>query len=414
MKDFFVNNRNKLNELLVEKEAVILYSGKQKKTTADGLYPFKVNKNFFYMTGLKRENFIVVCWKKDDVIKSKVFIEAPNELQEKWYGRKLRKEKVIELSGIEDVSFVEEFDTWLNGQIYADAFETLFFDLEKISWDEIDDIPHIQSKRINERYPFLSVRTAHPFLSEIRTVKEAFELEEMQKAIALTDNALKEVMAALKPGSHEYQMASTFLHEVYMNGGDGFSFPTIAASGEDAVILHYEENEKEIADDTLLLFDCGAQWNEYCADITRTYPANGKFTERQKEIYNVVLEAEVACIEAAKPGMTFESLNEVCKDILTKGCIKIGLIKEADELSKYYYHGVSHFLGLDTHDLGSRQAVFEPGMVITVEPGLYIAEEGIGIRIEDDVLITEKGSVNLSKDIIKTVEDIEDFMVKSK
>lgn len=409
---FFENNRKKITNLLNNKEALVLFAGKQKKTTADGLYPFKVNKNFFYMTGLKRENFIVVLMKNDDCLTSKLFIESPNEKAEKWYGRKLRKEAAAKISGIDDVEYVETFNTWLNGQLYEDTIASLYLDLEKISWDEIDDIPHLYSKQLKARYPFLEIKTAHPYLSELRTIKEAFEIEELKKAVALTNKSLNKVMTTLKPGVHEYQMASTFLHEVYMNGGDGFSFPTIAASGDDAVILHYEENEKEIADSTLMLFDCGAQWNEYCADITRTYPANGQFTKRQKEIYNIVLKAEEACIEAVKPGMTFESLNNLCKAVLAKGCIEIGLIKEESELSQYYYHGVSHFLGLDTHDLGARNTVFAPGMVITVEPGLYIAEEGIGVRIEDDILITEDGHENLSVDIIKSIEAIEAFMAK--
>lgn len=411
---FFKDNRDKLAKRLNNKEALVLFAGKQKKTTADGLYPFKVNKNFFYMTGLKRENFVFVMMKKDDVLTTKLFIESPNEKAEKWYGRKLRKDAAQEISGITDVEYVESFNTWFNGQLYEDTFSAVYLDLEKISWDEVDDIPHLYSKQLKERYPFLEVKTAHPFLSEMRTIKADFEIEELRKAVALTNKSLSRVMDALEPGVHEYQMASTFLHEVYMNGGDGFSFPTIAASGEDAVILHYEENEKEIADDTLMLFDCGAQWNEYCADITRTYPANGKFTERQKTIYNIVLKAEETCIAAAKPGMTFESMNNLCKEVLAKGCMEIGLIKEESEISKYYYHGVSHFLGLDTHDLGARKTEFKAGMVITVEPGLYIAEEGIGVRIEDDILITEEGQENLSAAIIKSVDEIEAYMAKVK
>lgn len=410
MQSFFINNRKKLENLLQEGEGLILYSGRAPKSTADGLYPFKVNKNFFYMTGLKRENFALAVHKHNGDLKEKLFIESPNELMEKWYGRKLRKEQAGEISGISEIDFIETLPSWLNKEVYEDHIHTLYFDLEKVSWDEPDGLVHVESKKIQERYPFLSVKTAHPYLAALRTLKSEFELEEMKKAVALTKDALDKMVDVLKPGAHEYQMASTFLHEVYMQGGDGFSFPTIAASGEDAVILHYEENEKEIADGTLLLFDCGAQWNEYCADITRTYPASGKYTDRQKQIYNIVLEAEEACIAAAKPGMTFESMNNICKEILAKGCMEIGLIKEESELSKYYYHGVSHFLGLDTHDLGKRSTVFEPGMVITVEPGLYIAEEGIGIRIEDDVLITETGSENLSIAIPKTVEAIEDMM----
>jgi len=410
MQSFFEDNRTKLGHYLEDREGIILFSGMAPKTTSDGLYPFKTNKNFFYATGLKRENFIVVIIRRGDQVATKLFIESPNEHAEKWYGRKLKKDKAKELSGIKDVVYVEEFYTWINNEIYEGRLEKLYFDLEKISWNEPDGLVHQRANEIKSRYPFVKIDTIHPYISKLRTMKKAVELEEMDKAIGLTKIALEEVMDFLKAGVYEYQLASTFLHSVHMNGGDGLSFSTIAASGKDGVILHYEENNKKVHEDGLILFDCGAQYNEYCADITRTYPVAGKFTERQKQLYNIVLKANEVCIAEAKPGMTFESMNTLCKDVLAKGCIEIGLIKEPSELSKYYYHGVSHFLGLDAHDLGSRKAVFESGMVITVEPGLYIEEENIGIRIEDDVLITDHGGKNLSKDIIKTVEAIEAFM----
>ncbi len=414
MQSFFSNNRERIGRYLEDAEGLILYSGFAPKSSSDGVYPFKTNKNFFYLTGLKRENFILTIIRQGDEVATKLFIESPNEHAEKWYGRKLRKEQATEISGIEDVVFVESFHPWLNNEMYEGRLCKLYFDLEKISWDEPDGIAHVESKRMKERYPFVAIDTIHPHISALRTIKTSEEVSQIEKAIQLTNDALNMVMTVLKPGIHEYQLASTFLHSVQMAGGDGLSFPTIAASGEDGVILHYEENEKEIENDTLLLFDCGAQWGEYCADITRTYPASGQFTDRQKQIYNIVLAAEEASIEAAKPGMTFESLNNVCKEVLAKGCMEIGLIEKPEELTQYYYHGVSHFLGLDAHDLGSRKAVFEPGMMITVEPGLYIAEEGIGIRIEDDVIITEDGCKNLSAGIIKTVEEIEAFMTNRK
>jgi Xaa-Pro aminopeptidase len=232
----------------------------------------------------------------------------------------------------------------------------------------------------------------------------------MQKAIDITRDGLKDIMKVLEPGVFEYQLESTFTHSIKMNGADRNSFPTIAASGGDGVILHYVENDKKIEDNVLVLLDLGAQYKEYAADISRTYPSNGKFSSRQKEIYDIVLKAQAATIEIMKPGAKFSVLNETCKKVLTEELTSIGLIKTEEELSKYYYHGVSHFLGLDVHDLGDRDIVLEEGMVLTVEPGLYIAEEQIGIRIEDDILITKDGNRNLSIDIVKTTEDIESFM----
>ncbi|MBN2897289.1 MAG: aminopeptidase P family protein [Clostridia bacterium] len=410
MQSFFMNNRENLCHFLEDQEALVLFSGKSLKSSADAFYPFRVNKNFYYATGLKRENFAVALLRRGDEVAVKLFIEAGDEHAEKWYGRKMKKEMAQRVSGIEDIVYIDAFHTWLNNEIYEGRLKKLYLDLEKISWQEPDGFVHREAAEIKSRYPFLVLDSIHPYISELRTRKYDFELEAMRQAIKMTEIGLEKVLQDLKPGVYEYQLASTFLHEVQMAGGDGLSFDTIAASGDDGVILHYVENNKPVAGGTLLLFDCGAQYNEYCADITRTYPASGTFSERQKLIYNIVLKAEEACIKAAKPGMTFESLNAVCKAVLTAECKAIGLIKDDEELSKYYYHGVSHFLGLDAHDVGSRQMIFEEGMVITVEPGLYIAEEGIGIRIEDDVLITESGGVDLSKGIIKTIEEIETFM----
>jgi len=414
MKSFFVSNRDKLGHYLNDKEALVLFSGVAPKCSADAVYPFQVNKNFYYATGLKRENFALVLLRRGDEVATKLFIEAPDEHAEKWYGRKLKKEDAKATSDVEDIVFMDTFQTWLNNEIYEGHIEKIYLDLEKVSWDEPDGYTHLKAKAIKERYPFICLDTIHPYISQLRTIKSQLELSQLETAVELTKTALEEVMKALKPDVYEYQLSSTFLHAVQMNGGDGLAFETIAASGEDAVILHYIENNKQVKADTLLLFDCGGRYNEYCADITRTYPVSGVFTERQKTLYNIVLKAEEACIEAAKPGMTFDSLNDVCKKVLIEECKGIGLIKEDHEISKYYYHGVSHYLGLDAHDLGSRKAVFEEGAVITVEPGLYIPEENIGIRIEDDVRVTSKGGVNLSKEIIKTVDAIEAFMATCK
>lgn len=219
-------------------------------------------------------------------------------------------------------------------------------------------------------------------------------------------------MTNLKPGMHEYQIESYFDQAIKFHGGTGIAFTTIAATGENATCLHYSSNNTQIKDGDLVLFDLGALYENYNADISRTFPANGKFTPRQKQLYNIVLEGQEVVFSHAKPGITTLELNQKLIAFYQKKLKEIGLIKEDSEVQKYYYHGVSHHLGLDVHDL-CEYTPLKPGCVITNEPGLYIKEEGIGIRIEDDVLITEDGCVNLSKGIIKTVEEIEEFMEKN-
>ena len=218
-----------------------------------------------------------------------------------------------------------------------------------------------------------------------------------------------------RPSLYERQLDAYFDFSIKFNGANCKSFNTIAASGKNGTILHYEENDSIMEDNTLVLLDLGCEYKHYCSDITRTIPVNGKFTPRQKEVYESVLIVNEEVIKMIKPGLLYQDFQSKAKDMLAEECIKLGLITDKNEVGKYYYHGVGHFLGLDVHDVGRidmGERAFEPGMIFTVEPGLYIAEEGIGIRIEDDVLVTDDGYENLSKDIIKSVSDIEQFMSK--
>lgn len=405
------NFRKNLSQRLTTGDAVILFSGSAPKSTADAHYSFLPNKNFYYFTGITNENFIVLMHKTENAFETHLFIEKPDYDIEKWMGRKMTKETATAISGIESVKYLEEFETTLNRLIYSDLIKCTYLDLEKLSWDEEDSKALKFSKELQRRYPFIKLETLHPIVSDMRVIKEDAEIERIKRAVEITDLGLKNILNMLKPDVMEYQLEATFAYAIRMAGADGNSFPTIAASGGDAVILHYVENNKAVSDGDLVLLDLGAQYQQYAADITRTYPVSGKFSERQKTIYNIVLKAQQATIEAMQVGAKFESLNIVCKETLSKELKAIGLITSDEELSKYYYHGVSHYLGLDVHDLGDRDVVLKPGMVLTVEPGLYIAEEHIGIRIEDDILITEEGPVNLSQMIPKTVDEIEALML---
>lgn len=413
MQSLFVKNRQKLMAELQVGDAVILFQGHSPMSTADSHYSFRADKNFFYFTGLNQEHFRVVMQKTaEDNLQSTLFIEKPDYDVEKWHGRKMKKEVAIELSGIETVHYLEDYEGFITRAVLGNQMKRAFFDLERLSYNEDDSYAQVQAAAFQKRFPSVKLESIHTIACNLRMIKETAEIDQMRQAVELTKNGLEAIMTALKPGMMEYQIEATFAHSIRMNGADGNSFPTIAASGADAVILHYVENNKAVEANDLVLIDLGAQYKEYAADITRTYPVSGKFTERQKQLYNIVLKAEETVIKSMKPGMAFTELNDICKGVLTEELLAIGLIEKPEELGKYYYHGVSHHLGLDVHDIGSRDIKLTPGMVFTVEPGLYIAEEGIGIRIEDDVLITESGYEVLSKDIIKSVEDIEAFMAK--
>ncbi len=403
--------RKKLGQDLTVGDSVILFAGRAPKSTADAQYSFLPNKNFFYFTGLTNENFILLMHKTEKALESHLFIEKPDYDIEKWIGRKMSKETATSISGIQSVKYLDEFQDTLNRFIYNNQIQKVYLDLEKLSWDEEDSVAHQFSTELQKRYPFIKLKTLHPIVSEMRVIKTSEEINRIREAIKMTDQGLRDILKMLRPDVMEYQIESTFAHAIRMEGADGNSFPTIAASGEDAVILHYVENNKAVKSGDLVLLDLGAQYKQYAADISRTYPVSGRFTERQKTIYNIVLKAQAATIEAMKPGAKFETLNEICKNTFISELKAIGLIQKDEELSKYYYHGVSHYLGLDVHDLGNRDVVLKPGMVLTAEPGLYIAEENIGIRIEDDILITEDGNENLSVMIPKSIDEIEALML---
>lgn len=410
MNSFFQNNRNKLGARMDVGDLAILFSGKAPKSTADAHYSFMPNKNFFYFTGCTSEHFIWTLLKTEKGLETTLFIEKPDYDIEKWIGRKMTKEVAKEISGIEEIQYIDTFHSSLNKWIQLGRINNLNLDLERLDWDEKYSVTDEFASDFKKRYPHIGIKTLHQIEVDLRMIKDDYEIQQIKHAVELTQVGLDAILAVLKPGMFEYQLEATFSHAIRMNGADGNSFPTIAASGKDAVILHYVENDKVLNEGDLVLLDLGAQYNEYAADITRTFPVSGKFSERQKTIYNIVLKAQEAVIEAIKPGTHFEELNNICKKTLTEELVNIGLIADESELTKYYYHGVSHHLGLDVHDLGLRDTELKPGMVLTVEPGLYIEDESIGIRIEEDVLVTENGNEVLSLGIPKTVEAIEAIM----
>lgn len=407
MKSLFEAHRSALEGFLEVGDMAVLFSGKAPKSTADAHYSFLPNKNFYYFTGCTQEHFVLVMLKTEKGLESTLFIEKPDYDVEKWIGRKLTREGATELSGISDIQYLDQYITHVGRAVYNSRAQRLLLDLEKMGWDEQDSPAAVFASEFSKRYPFVSIKSLHYILSELRVLKTEEEIACIQSAIDITHKGLDGILSMLKPDVFEYQIEATFAYHTRMNGAERCAFETIAASGSDAVILHYVENSKKVSDGDLVLLDLGAQYKQYAADISRTYPVNGKFTARQKQIYNIVLKAQQDVIDAIKPGVPFESLNRICQESLTSSLLEIGLIKEAAELSKYYYHGVSHYLGLDVHDIGSRNGLLKAGMVVTVEPGLYIEEESIGIRIEDDILITEEGNINLSKAIPKTVDEIE-------
>ncbi len=412
-KDFFMNNRNTLVKGLEDNSILVFYAGESPHRSADSYHHYTPNRNFYYLTGIHREKAIFMLLKRKGKVEETLFIERKDPLVEKWVGIKMSSEEAKVASGVGNIKYIDEFEGAFAKALSLD-FENLYIDLERGNWNDAVTLEQNFVKEVAIKYPGIRIRNIYHEICNHRLYKSQEEIACMRHAIEVTQKGIENMMKNAKPGMHEYEIEAYFDFVLTSNGIREHAFPTIAASGENGVILHYETNSRITGENDLILCDLGAAYGYYSADITRTFPVNGKFTDRQKTIYHIVLKALEETTKAVKPGMKLADLNDITKKILADGLKEIGLIKEDAELSKYYYHGVSHYLGLDTHDVGDRELPFKPGVVVTVEPGLYIAEENIGIRIEDDVLVTESGYENLSKDIIRNIEDIEVFMKKGR
>lgn len=411
----YAERRNKLYDKLKDNSVLILFAGYAPKRSADENYTFSVNRNFYYLTGISQEGSVLVASKQDGAIKESLFIQEYDEVKEKWTGRRIKVEEARAQSGINNIfylnTFQSEIDTILTKKrAGVTRIETVYLDLEP--YNELDD--HKTTKDYMEifelNYSWVTVEDIYKDIIRLRMVKSNAEIEEIKEGIAKTNIGLKKILKTLKPDLYEYQLSSLFYYTIQDYDHSELSFPTICASGINAACLHYPFASSKVKDGDLVLFDLGAQNNFYCADISRTYPANGKFSQRQKDLYSIVLNCNKLIIDSIRPGVTMNELNQIATKNLAEGLLKLGIIENESEVRKYYFHSIGHHLGLDTHDPSFRDIPLEPGNVITDEPGIYIKELGIGIRIEDDILVTTDGSYCLSGQIIKEIDDIEKAM----
>jgi Xaa-Pro aminopeptidase len=409
--DFFLKNRRNISNRLEDKSVMVLFAGKAPYKRGDELYAFTPDRNFYYVTGIDSDSCIVLLYKNNGDVLETLYIQRSNGYLYKWVGANMTEDEAKEKSGVEDIRYIDQFENDLASIVFKYRVEKLYLDLEKRQWD-VDHSPAVNfAKKFTSKYPYILLKDIYPEFSKLRSVKTSQEVDCIRKAIAITQEGIELMLKNTTAGMMEYEIEAYFDYVMTKNGVRDKAFATIAASGKNATVLHYTSNHSKTSENDLILFDLGAQYKYYNADISRTYPVNGKFTARQKQLYNIVLEGQRVAIENMRPGLPFTKPNEALKQYYAQELKKIGLIKQDSELEQYYYHSVGHMLGLETHDIGRHnEGNLLAGMVITVEPGLYIEEEGIGIRIEDDILITEDGCENLSKSIIKTVDELEAFM----
>ena len=413
--------REKLLDSLEENSVAIIYSGVSKIRSEDDLFPFWANRHFFYLTGIEQENSVLVLLKSFGERREYLFLDDYNELKERWTGKRLTFELASDISQIKNVYSNANLDNMLDMMLTEDKpayglIKHLYLDLSDEIKVRTNCSTQVLKGEFEAKYPHLEVKNVYGLITNLRMIKSQLEVNNLIEAINNTNLGINDLLLHMHIGMAEHELSDRFEYYGKCHGRRGLAFETIVASGKDATIMHHpiSQQEKLIEEGELVLFDLGYRYKGYSADISRTFPVNGVFSEEQKKIYQAVLTCNKEVIDYVKPGLSIKDLQEKALEVLKREAVKAGLIKEDEDIKKYYIHNVSHHLGLDTHDVGGRETILVPGNIITVEPGLYFVERGIGVRIEDDVLVTENGSECLSKGIKKEIADIEKMLSKKR
>src|SRR5215212_6520265 len=419
----FITNRNRFIKQMRPNSIAIFVSNDEVPSNGDAIHPFKQNSDLYWLSGVMQEDSMVILFpdNPDPKYREVLVLVRPNELKEKWDGKRLRRQEATAVSGIETIVWLDTLDallqTWIHlaDIIYLDTNEND----RKASLVRTRDYRFVDEMK--SRYPLHQYERAAKVLKELRGIKTEFEIAVTQKAIEITHDAFIRVMKFVRPGVWEYEVHAEIIHEFLRQRSDGEAYGSIIASGDRARTLHYVSNNEQCLDGELLLMDFGAACGGYNADLTRTIPVNGKFGRRQKTVYNACLHLHEYAKSLLKPGITLVDYTEKIGEEATQQFLKIGLLKKTEVKNedpenrayrKYLYHGISHHLGIDVHDLGTRTEPIKTGMVFTVEPGIYIEEEQMGVRIENNLGITKTGNKDLFRNIPITAEEIEALMKK--
>jgi len=419
--ELFVNNRKRFAEGLVPQSVAVFNSNDIMPTNADGTMRFKQNSDLFHLTGVDQEETILLIAPdaRDEAHREVLFLRETNETIAVWEGEKLTVEQAREVTGIKTIYWVKDFERVFNtiavqmAHIYLNTNEHGRASIQV----ETRDMRFI--KWCKERYPLHKYRRCAPIMQRIRAVKSKFELLLLQEACDITEKGFRRLLKAVRPGVWEYELEAELIHEFTRNRAQGFAYDPIIASGKNSCVLHYTQNNQQCQKGDVLLLDIGAEYANYDADLSRTIPVSGRFSKRQRQVYDAVLRVQEAAIAMLTPGTLLKDYHREVGKLMESELLGLKLITRQDvdnqnpahpAYKKYFMHGTSHFLGLDTHDVGDWDHPIEEGNVFTCEPGIYIPEEAIGIRIEDDIHVTRKGPVNLMRNIPKEAEEIEELM----
>ncbi len=419
--ELFEYNRKNLAKLMKPKSVAVLQPADQYPRNGDQYFTYRQQSDLFYLTGIEQEKTVLMLAPgfSNERFREALFILKPDTKLETWEGHKLTKKEASQISGIKNVFWLEDFEITLREVLLdSDNFYLNVNEYVKF-FTEVPERNHRLALEFKEKYPIHNYERLAPLLKQLRQIKSEPEIDLIRHACKITNKAFHKVMKTIKPGMKEYEVEAEIIGEFIRNGANGHGYDPIVASGGSACMLHYVDNDKTCKDGDLVLMDFGAEYANYTADMSRTIPVNGKFSSRQKACYDAVLDVFKQAREMLVPGNTIDKVNKAVTLMLEKKMISLGLFTAEDVVKQdgenplyfnYYMHGVSHPLGLDVHDVGSKYEPFKAGMVVTCEPGLYIKEENIGIRIENDILITDDGPVDLMIDIPIETDEVEAAM----
>jgi Xaa-Pro aminopeptidase len=421
--EIFIKNRERFSKELLPNSIAIFVSNDEVPSNGDALYSFKQNSDLFWLSGITQEDSMVIIFPDhpDPKYREVLVLVRPNELKEKWDGKRLRAGEAKKATGTQTIVWLDNLDSLLQQWIHL--AENIYLGSNendrKASLVQTREYRFIDDMK--KRYPLHHYHRAAKIMKQLRAIKTPLEIEVLQQAIDITHNTFLRLLKFIKPGVNEYEIEAEIFHSFLSQRATGAAYNSIIASGDSARTLHYISNNQECKDGDLILMDFGAEYGGYCADLTRTIPVNGKFTRRQKTVYNACLHLHNYAKSLLKPGITILDYTKKVGEEANLVFLKIGLLKKTDIKNetpenpayfKYMYHGISHHLGIDVHDLGTRTEPIKAGMMFTVEPGIYIEEEKMGVRIENNVWITRNGNKDLMEKIPLTVEEIENLMKK--
>jgi Xaa-Pro aminopeptidase len=420
-KKLFVENRKLFSVKLKENTLAIFNANDIMPTNADGSMPFRQNNDLFWLSGIDQEESVLIISPNhsDENMREILFLKETSELIAIWEGAKLTKEDAQKISGIKTVFWLDELEDKLADLISEVDAIFLNKNTHSRSTSEVQTRDDRFRLKIAEKFSGKQIKEAAPIMHELRVIKAEDEIKLIQTACNITEKGFRRILPFIKPGRMEYEIEAELIHEFLKHRSSGFAYQPIIGSGIDSCVLHYVNNNKECKNGEILLMDFGAEYANYASDLTRTIPVNGKFTDRQKAVYTSVLHVMKEATKMLAPGTIFKDYNKEVARIMEFELIKLGLLNKHDVqkqdsknplYKKYFMHGTSHYLGLDVHDVGSFDSPMREGMVFTCEPGIYILEEELGIRLENDILITTNGPNDLMKDIPVEIEEIETLM----